>query len=50
MTAVTVPVGKSGQVSFPSSMLQGGAEGAGQLTLDSCPGDYQTISGGCCPS
>jgi hypothetical protein len=46
-TAVTVPVQSSGQVSVPTSLIQSGA--VGQASLNSCPGDYQMISGGCCP-
>lgn len=40
-TAITVT--GTGQISVPSDIEQ-------QVILGSCPGDYQTISGGCCPS
>lgn len=40
----------SEQVSVPPSLAQGGAAGAGQVTLDSCFGDCQMLSGGCSPS
>jgi hypothetical protein len=46
-TAVTVPLQSSGQVSVPTSLAPSG--GTNQAILDSCPGDYQLISGGCCP-
>jgi hypothetical protein len=48
-TSITVNVGPSGQVSVPPSMST--ADLANELvTLGACPGDYQMISGGCCPT
>jgi len=48
-TSITVNVGPSGQVSVPTSIST--ADLANELvTLGACPGDYQVISGGCCPT
>ena len=52
VSTITVVVGPGGvtQSAYANSQAYPLPVSANQLTLSYCPGDYQTVLGGCCPS